>query len=59
MAEVINLKNYVNAKETKIRSYSILDKILDPTKKKEADNYYNKNYEYIEKDNFCEKLLRK
>lgn len=56
----INLIQYKEQKyANKIKSYSLLDKILDPMKKKEADEYYKNNYEYIEKDDFAKKIFGK
>lgn len=48
-----------NRYSNKIKSYSLLDKILDPQKKKESDEYYKNNYEYIESDDFAKKIFRK
>lgn len=59
MAGVISLKNYAVKKEKSIRAYSLLDLILDPQKKSEFDNFYDKNYEYIEKDDFSKKIFKK
>ena len=58
--EAISLMEYKENKYSqKIKSYSLLDKILDPQKKKEADSYYKNNYEYIEADDFAKKIFGK
>lgn len=57
MGAVLSLQQHIEKKESHIRSYSIIDMILDPSKKKEADKFYNSQYEYIEKDDFAKKLF--
>lgn len=59
MGAVLEMCKYVDKKESRISSYSILDMILDTSKKKEADNFYKSKYEYIEKDDFAKKLFGK
>lgn len=44
MSKIINLKNYSNKKDNRIRSYSIIDIILDPKKKREIDDYCDRTY---------------
>jgi len=59
MGAVLSMSKYIDKKESRINSYSIIDLILDPDKKKEADKYYSKTYEYVEKDDFAKKLFGK
>ena len=59
MENVISLRNYSNNKDSQIRAYSILDLILDSKKKKQVDDYCNRTYEYIEKDDFSKKIFKK
>ena len=45
MGAVLSLKSHVNKKDKKIQSYSIIDLILDPKKRKEYSNYYDSKYQ--------------
>ena len=56
---VLSMNKFVDKKDARIRSYSIVDMILDPSKKKEADDYYSSQYQYVEKDDFAKKLFKK
>jgi len=59
MDNVIRFQDYSNNKDSQIRAYSIIDMILDPKKRKEAYDYYDRIYEYIEKDDFSKKIFKK
>ena len=59
MSAVLDLAKQSEKRETRAKSYSIVDMILDPAKKKEADDYYNDQHEYVEKDDFAKKLFGK
>ena len=41
---VIELKEYKDIKKSEIKSYSILDMIMNPQKRKEVYDYYDKHY---------------
>jgi len=44
MGKIINIQDYFNKKDTEIMSYSIIDMILDPEKRKEVYDYYDSHY---------------
>lgn len=45
MSVVLNMSKFTNKKNARIRSYSIVDMIIDPVKRKETYDYYNDKYE--------------
>lgn len=57
MNPVTDISDLKAQQEAKIRSYDIKDLILDPIKRKEADDYYMSNYEYIEEDDFAKRVF--
>jgi hypothetical protein len=57
MNSVAILQKQIDKKDLEVRRYSIIDMILDPSKKKAVDDYYDRNYEYIEKDDFAKKFF--
>jgi len=58
MNTVLSISKQTEAKDLRVKPYSIAEMILDPAKKKEADDHYNQQ-EYIEKDDFAKKLFGK
>ena len=44
MENVIDIQDYSNKKDIKIKSYSIIDMILNPKKRKETYEYYDSKY---------------
>lgn len=59
MSTVISLSEYRKSIESRVSSYSLLDLLSDPKKQRESDEYYTKNYKYIESDDFSKKMFTK
>jgi len=48
MGKLIDLATIRAQKISNISGYSVVDMILDPSKKKDKDDYYNHHYEYAD-----------
>ncbi|MBN3451417.1 hypothetical protein EXM90_11880 [Clostridium botulinum] len=60
MRKIIDLEAYSQNKRIQIESYSMSDMIVDPKKRKEVYDYYDKNYKSTqEEDEICNKMRGK
>ncbi|MHB9924578.1 hypothetical protein [Clostridium botulinum] len=60
MGKIIDLESYSNNKRIQIESYSLLDMIVDPKKRKEVYDYYDRNYQSTpEEDEICNEMRGK
>ena len=59
MGTVVSINRPPLKRDLRIESYSVIDKILDPAKRKAADEYYNHRYRYIGEDDFTKRLSNK
>jgi len=56
---VVDLQSYKELKDAYVASYSILDMISSPQKKKEYDEYLSRTYVENEDDDFFSDFFRK
>ena len=50
MGAVLSMKKFMQKKENKVRSYSTIDMIIDPSKRNETYKYFNDNYKETEEE---------